>query len=169
MSRIVNDLLNVARADSGRMVLTKSPTDLAQLIHEVVNEQRPTIKSRRQHISVTGKPVEAQVDSDRLRMALGNLISNASKYTPNGGTLSVTLAKTKAHTTIEIKDTGVGIAQADLPLMFTKFTRLNNPLSIERGGTGLGLYLVKKIIDLHHGEITVSSRPGKGSCFTILL
>ena len=167
--RIVSDLLNVARADAGRMKLKKTPTDLGKLVRNIVAEQQPTIISRQQQINVTAPSVTVSVDADKLRMAIENLVSNASKYTPDGGELNVTLQAAEGMITITVMDNGLGVAKADIPKLFGKFTRLPSELSEKRGGTGLGLYLVKQIVDLHGGVIEVTSQPGKGSQFSIKL
>lgn len=167
--RIVNDLLNVARADSGRMILKKEPTDLSKLVKDILHEQQPTIKSRKQQLDVEAESVVMAIDPNRLRMAIENLVSNASKYTPDSGKIAVKVEKTDSGVVIQVIDGGVGIADSDISKVFVKFTRLDNPLSEKRGGTGLGLYLVKQIVELHGGEIKVNSKIGKGSQFTIEL
>jgi len=167
--RIVNDLLNVARADSGRMVLEKSVVDLGQLVSDVIEEQRPTIDSRKQHLKIIVTPIKALIDSNRLRMAIENLVSNASKYTQDKGKIEIETGETKHEVFIKVSDSGVGVAADDMPKLFTKFGRVDNALSKERDGTGLGLYLVKQIVELHGGEVKVASKPGKGTEFTLLL
>lgn len=169
--RIIDDLLNVARVDSGSIILTKQKTDLSAMIGEVVNEQLPTFKAREQKIeAVTPKgPVETEIDPQRIRMVLDNLVSNASKYTPNRGKIKISLKRSEKNITVSVSDSGVGVAQKDMDKLFKRFSRVENQFSTSRGGTGLGLYLVKKIIDLHQGSITVDSVPGKGSTFTVTL
>lgn len=167
--RIVNDLLNVARADAGRFILDLKPVDLNTLLTNIIMEQRPTINQRKQKITVTTQELVANVDSAKLRMALENLLSNATKYTPDGGKLGVKLKKVKGKAIVVISDNGVGIDQSDFPRIFDKFIRIDNPLSEERDGTGLGLYLVKQIVELHGGEVMVASKLGKGTEFTVAL
>ena len=102
-------------------------------------------------------------------MVLENLIDNASKYTHSGKNISVTLSKRAASVRIAIKDEGVGIDDENLSQLFQKFSRVDNDLSVLVGGSGLGLYWSKKIIELHHGSISVTSTPGKGSTFTVII
>src|SRR5690606_4430979 len=94
---------------------------------------------------------------------------NASKYTPEGKNIVITLARTPRKVTIAVKDEGVGIAKSDIPRLFHKFSRIDNVLSTLVGGTGLGLYWVKKIVTLHNGTIDIESSPNKGSTFLITL
>jgi signal transduction histidine kinase len=102
-------------------------------------------------------------------MVLENITDNASKYSPARTTLEVRLAKDANNYTVGVRDEGVGIARADMGKLFKKFSRIDNPLSVDAGGTGLGLYWAKKIMALHKGTVKVSSTPGEGSTFTIIL
>jgi signal transduction histidine kinase len=104
-----------------------------------------------------------------MRMALDNLVSNASKYTHAGGRIAVSLLEERDRVVIEVADTGVGIPLADQDHLFRKFSRVDNPLSVSAGGTGLGLYLAREIVRLHGGDITVASEPGAGSTFRVVL
>jgi PAS domain S-box-containing protein len=168
---IINDLLRVAQIDAGKVVLKQEQVDLVSLIQDVLGEQASKFAERQQK-SVFSRQNSlhiAQVDEPRFRMALENIIDNASKYTPSGKTIKVKVAQTKGSITVTVIDEGVGIASSDIEKIFTKFTRLDNPLSVLVGGTGLGLYWAKKVIELHGGDITVSSRLGKGSTFTVRL
>jgi len=115
------------------------------------------------------KPLYVKADPEKLHMALDNLIGNASKYTPEGGTVSLTLGISKTHARIRISDTGVGIAKHEQSKIFQKFVRLNQRSGNSVEGSGLGLYLVENIIRLHDGTISVRSRPKAGATFTILL
>lgn len=167
---IISDMLQVARVDAGRMVLRKTTVDLVALVKEVVAEQTPIIIDRGQTVTVAqAKRVVAGVDRSRLRMVLENLVSNASKYTPAGGTITASVATTGKMVHIEVTDTGVGIKDDDMRHLFGKFSRITNELSTLVGGSGLGLYLAKRIIDLHGGTIEVRSTPGKGTTFIVLL
>ncbi len=168
---IVNDMLNVTRMDAGRIKLNPKPTNIGQLVDEIVEEQLPTIQSRKQKIAVnkTQEHIETPLDPTYGRMIIENLISNASKYTPTGGTIEVNVGLGANDVSVAVKDNGVGVAKGDMRKLFGKLNRIPNELSDEVGGTGLGLYLVKKIIELHGGKVTVISEPGKGSEFTVFI
>jgi len=169
--QIINDMLSVARMDAGRVVPELASADLTALINDVVDEQRPTIRSRHQtlNLKLPAAKVEGVVDAKLVRMALENVVNNASKYTPEGGSIALGLRQTGATAQITIRDTGVGIAKADLPRLFKRFSRIDNPLSTHGGGTGLGLYLAHNVVTLHYGRMLVDSTPGEGTVFTVEL
>jgi two-component system sensor histidine kinase VicK len=102
-------------------------------------------------------------------MAIENILSNAIKYTPDGGVITVRLRHDENFAYIRIKDTGVGIASGDFDKLFKQFSRLSNEMSVRVGGTGIGLYLARHLVELHNGRIDVMSTPGKGSTFTVTL
>lgn len=168
---IIEDLLWVARTDSGRLVITKTPTDMTRLAAEAVAEQTPVARQRRQTLTLERLTavLMLNLDAQKIRMVIENLISNAIKYTPEGGRIHVGLTSTDGGAVITVSDTGVGIAPEDLTRLFNKFSRISNPLSETAGGTGLGLYLAKQIVKLHDGAIAVESQPGTGTTFRITL
>jgi len=102
-------------------------------------------------------------------MAIENVLHNANVYTPKGGRITVKLTQVDKRCTLDIQDTGVGIRKADLGKLFVKFSRIHNPLSVEAGGSGIGLYLTAEIVRLHGGTVEVNSSLGKGSTFAISL
>lgn len=166
---IINDLLRVAQVDAGKVILMKTQIDIVPLIQEVLDEQSAKFIQRNQTINFTHtqKNMIASFDKDRLRMVIENIIDNASKYTPNDKILGVSLNFENGMVVIAVTDTGVGIASQDLESIFRKFSRSANSMSAIAGGTGLGLYWAHKIVKLHGGDITIVSKPGKGSVFTI--
>ncbi len=166
---IINEMLDVARIDSGRIMPEMISTDISQLLSEVVEEQRPIVQERRQNLDLTipSKTHSIICDPKLIHMALENIINNASKYTHKGGSITVGLRFSKNRVHIRIKDTGVGIALHDQAKIFQRFARIYNPLSVARGGTGLGLYLTRNIIDMHQGQITIDSQQGVGTIFDI--
>ena len=168
---IVDALLSVARSDSGTLTLRKEQIDLEPLAASVIEQQRGTIAERRQQcdLVVPVAPVQAFADGDYVRMAVENLVSNASKYTEPGGRIVVSLGVEHARAVVSVRDTGVGIAPEDLARLFGKFSRIENRLSADVGGNGLGLYLTRRIVELHDGDIDVVSRPDEGTTFTIRL
>ncbi|HSW66328.1 MAG TPA: CHASE domain-containing protein [Bacillota bacterium] len=167
----INEILHLAKIDAGRIVLAPTMTNLGELIQDIAAEQKPDVDAAHHHlkIDIPKKPIELSVDAHMLRMAIENVLSNAIKYTPTQGTISVSLFRRMGHIYIRITDTGVGIAQQDLEKMFKQFTRLPNEMSQQVGGTGIGLYLAKHLIELHGGTITVESQLGEGSTFTVIL
>ncbi len=168
---IINDLLRVAQIDAGRMQLALADTPIDQMLKDIAADQNSKFIERNQtlELSCPKKAVFAAVDPPRFRMALENIIDNASKYSSEGKKILITLNETKKYTEIQVIDEGVGIAADEIFSIFEKFTRLDNPLSIAVGGTGLGLYWVKKVLDLHGAILDVSSIIGKGTIFKIQL
>ena len=166
---IVNDLLRVAHVDAGQVQLNLETIDMVSLIADILNEQAHIFKERRQTIRfMHDEPqLTSAVDVKNMRMVIENIIDNASKYTPQHKNIHVTVLRTRSSIKIHVQDEGVGIPKKDLANIFKKFSRLENALSVEVGGTGLGLYWAKKIVKLHAGTIRVQSEVGSGSVFTI--
>lgn len=169
--RIVSDLLKVAQVDAGKVRLQKAEVDVVSLIKDVIKEQRETFDRRRQ--TIVFEPHQSDLtlhfDRDTIRMVFENMIDNASKYSGEDKTVTVQLLEQADEAQIAIIDNGVGIKQEDQGKLFEKFSRIDNPLSTQVGGTGLGLYWAKKIIDLHDGRVTFNSVAGEGTKFTIHL
>jgi signal transduction histidine kinase len=168
---IINEILHLAKIDSGRIVLARHDTDINDLIQDIINELQPDIKAAGHTLSLymPKKPLSLSVDAHTLRMAIENILSNAIKYTPDGGVITVRLRHDENFAYIRIKDTGVGIASGDFDKLFKQFSRLSNEMSVRVGGTGIGLYLARHLVELHNGRIDVMSTPGKGSTFTVTL
>lgn len=169
--RIINEILHLAKIDSGRIVLAKQPTDLSDLVSDIVGEQRPDIETSKHTIKVSlpKKPLIVYADTHMLRMAIENLLSNAIKYTHSGGHITIKVHGDKTNAFVVIGDTGIGIHLNDIDKIFSQFSRLPNAMSLQVGGTGIGLYLAKNLVELHQGSISVTSTPGEGSVFTITL
>lgn len=168
---IVNSLLKVALVDAGKVKLRRAVCNLDELIQSVLEDFTESFRIRDQIVEYTRniQDVTVSVDEQNVRMALENIISNASKYTHPHGTIQINLNGNDSEIAIEVKDSGVGIAKEDLENLFEKFNRLPNELSNEVGGSGLGLYWAEKIIKLHNGRIVVESEPKIGTKFTIIL
>ena len=168
---IIEDLLNVARVDAGNMKLNIATTDLVQILESVINEQMNKVVNRRQTIRLSSSSTEVAVniDAERIRMVFENLIDNAIKYTPEDKNIDVRIRRNPNSAEVKIIDEGVGIAPDDIEKLFRKFSRVPNSLSIESGGTGLGLYWAERIVKLHKGHIKISSKVGKGSTFSVRL
>jgi signal transduction histidine kinase len=167
----INDLLQIAQIDSNKIVLYPVMCDVGALIDTVVNDQKVTATNRRQGVVVRkrGKSLSAWADETRLRMVFDNIIDNASKYSPENTTITVTVSATPDELRVEVTDQGVGIDQQDWGKLFHKFSRIDNPRSIAVGGNGLGLYLAKRIMKAHGGDIEVDSHLQDGSTFIIRL
>lgn len=169
--QIINQILSAARADTGRLVMTPVSIDLCSLARGIAAEMEAAFEQRRQTFSaeVPQKPIRVPADLSYLRMAIENILHNSSVYTPVGGTIQLRVRQTAKTCLLSVSDTGVGIKKADIAKLFVKFSRIHNSLSVEAGGSGIGLYLTAEIIRLHGGDITVESRASKGSTFTISL
>jgi PAS domain S-box-containing protein len=169
---IIDDILRVARVDLGQLEIHKQPHDLGQLLQDILEEQASQFKNHQLTLDsdLPSNPLLATVDANQLHMAIGNIIDNAIKYTPDSKRITVRLAKIQPKLAqIEIIDQGVGIAEADMAKLFQKFSRIANQRSVQVGGTGLGLYWSKRILELHDGTITATSQPDKGTSFTITI
>jgi signal transduction histidine kinase len=166
MTRLVGDLLLLARADAGGLPLERKLVELDNILFEVY--QQVNLWEKSVDVSVVEiDQVYVWGDADRLKQLLLNLIDNAIKYTPANGRVSLSLAKAEGWAYIVIADTGVGIPPEDLPYVFDRFYRVDKARS--RGGSGLGLSIAKSIAQAHGGDIHVSSRVGEGTTFTIRL
>ncbi|MGI9028137.1 MAG: PAS domain-containing sensor histidine kinase [Candidatus Saccharimonadales bacterium] len=168
---IVNDLLRVAQADADEIQLRFEDTDLTIVIQAILDEQAQKFEKAGQSIEFiqNSRGKVAPLDPLHIRMVLENIIDNAHKYTPANKTITVTLSHKRGSMIVSVKDQGVGIYKKDMPKLFKKFSRIENALSMSAGGTGLGLYWVNKIIDLHEGTIQVNSRYRHGTEFVITL
>ena len=173
MTEMVENLLTLARADEGRAPLSVEPCDLRDLLNEAT--ETAGMLAEGAGITVTTRipdqPVNLNVDRDRIRQLLLNLVTNAVKYTPAGGSIALELEDRGPDVTIQVKDTGIGIAAGDLPSIFDRFWR-GDPSRSRVGaqpGTGLGLAITKWIAEAHGGTITVQSRPGRGTSFLVVL
>jgi len=172
MADLVDSLLTLARADEGRFDLYREPVELAPLMREVVETARLLGEDAGLTIDAPLMEVaEVLGDLTRLRQLFLNLVTNAIKYTPRGGRVEMTLTRGDADVTFAVKDTGIGIAAADVPYIFERFWRVDRVRSraSERGGFGLGLAICQWIAQAHGGRLSVQSRLGRGSTFTVVL
>lgn len=169
--QIVNDILKVAQADAKEVKLKKIWVDMVDIIQSVIVELSPQVAQKNQKINFSHrrKKVCAFLDPLHARMIIENVLDNAHKYTPKNKSITISLTAGTKNIRVSIKDEGIGIRKRDMPKLFKKFSRIDNPLSTTAGGTGLGLYWVLKIIELHNGTITVNSNYKQGSEFVIIL
>ncbi len=171
LTEMVDTLVADAMADALDITVRRELIDLASLVNEVAEANRPLAERKQQIISVS-VPVEhpALVDSDRMRETIDNLLSNAVKYSPIGGRIDVEIARDGNSTVIRVKDAGAGLSPEDLTRLFGRFQRLSAKPTGGENSTGLGLSIVKRIIDLHGGTIAAASPgPGLGTTFTVTL
>jgi two-component system, OmpR family, sensor kinase len=173
MSEMVDNLLTLARADEGRAPLAVEECDLRDLVAEASETAGMLAEAGdvRVTTSIPEQPVPLAVDRHRIRELLLNLVTNAVKYTPTGGQVGLELSEGGTDVTIVVRDTGIGIAPGDLPHIFDRFWRADAARSRtgDRPGVGLGLAITKWIAEAHGGSITVQSRPGRGTAFTVIL
>lgn len=168
---IVQEILKITQLDLEKVVLRPESHDIRQIARDAVATVQGSFDAKQQKVIIKepDEPLMAHVDAEQLRVAIENLLENASNYTWNGKNIYVITRQLKDRARIAVKDEGVGIEHIDYPKLFQKFSRIPNPLSLEISGTGLGLYWAAKIVHLHGGYIHVASTPGKGSIFTINL
>ena len=179
---LVNDILDLAKVDAGRVDLDLRPVDLRELVPEVLTEMETLLRTKGHKLKVmpASGHVVARADPARARQVLVNLLSNAIKFTGPGGTITVTTSRIRSMlpgpggrpverdaVRLEVADTGIGIAGNDLPRLFSEFTQVDASHARRYEGTGLGLALCKRFMDLHGGTIGVESELGRGSTFWV--
>ncbi|HEY7149311.1 MAG TPA: ATP-binding protein [Gaiellaceae bacterium] len=168
--RLVGDLLFVAQADAGRLSLERDRVDLAELAAHCVEGAAPAATEKAVSLALLAEPVPSLTgDRGRLGQVLDNLVSNALKFTPEGGTVQVRTSAEEDHVVLEVEDTGIGIPAADQSRLFERFYRTSVAEDQAIPGTGLGLAIVKAIVDAHSGRISISSREGVGTTFRVEL
>ncbi|MCC6396362.1 MAG: HAMP domain-containing protein [Bacteroidetes bacterium] len=170
LTSIINNLLTLAKAEQGLATADFSEVELNGLVEELYEDS--TILAGGKNIAVSLKvntPITLVGDRTRLRQLFLNLIDNAIKYTPEGGTVALSMEKQNGTAVFRVEDSGIGIPPEDIAKIFDRFYRVDKARSRELGGTGLGLSIAKWIAELHRGTITVSSEPQKGSVFTVQL
>ena len=171
LTTMVDHLISDAMADAFDITIRREPVDVAALVKEVAEANQPLAVNKQQTISVTAPAnIVTMCDTDRIREAIDNLISNAVKYSPISGKIAVAVSHDGGDTMIRVSDEGAGLSPEDLGRLFGRFQRLSAKPTAGESSTGLGLSIVKRIIDMHGGEVTAESDgPGKGSTFTITL
>jgi signal transduction histidine kinase len=168
---LVNDLLDAAKLESGSLQLELAPTDLRALVHEICEPLKPLAREKgialNEDVPAELPPVRA--DRAKLRRVIVNLLSNALKFTAKGGRVLVRVEQAGAELRVSVTDTGVGIAAADIPLLFDKYEQARHRATRGEKGTGLGLYITRQLVELHGGDIHVESEVGRGSTFSFTL
>ena len=174
MTRLVDDLLDASRVARGKMSLRRERVDLAKLVRDATGDRRQSFADAGVALTVDVPPAAVWTDGDpsRLGQVVGNLLDNARKFTDRGGTVTVRLTHDPAarHAVLSVRDTGVGLDPTFLPVVFGSFMQADRTADRSRGGLGLGLALVKGLVELHGGEVRAASDgPGRGAEFTVVL
>jgi signal transduction histidine kinase len=171
MSHLVDQMLLTARLEDSRLHLDRRPIDVRRLAGDAcaLTQQRSECGGRAIVLDDAAGDLTCSVDSSRIVTVLTNLLDNAVKYSPEGEEVRCTLRRQGAMAAVEVSDHGVGIAQGDQPRLFTRFGRIATTANRSIPGTGLGLYISRELARRHGGDITVASREGEGSTFTLTL
>jgi signal transduction histidine kinase len=169
LTGMINTMLEIVETDSGIIEMCQNPVNITEILEDVFELYRPVAEGSGIRLSIDVLPAPAFVNGDfrRLRRMLANLIDNAVKYTAPGGSITLSVRHDGPDVRITVSDTGIGIARKDIARIFEKFYRADESRS--HPGFGLGLSLVRSIVDAHRGTISVKSRPGKGTAFTVIL
>lgn len=172
MVRLVDDLLDVSRISRGRIELKRQRVELASVVYQAVEANCPLAESAQQEVTVTlpAAPIHVCGDPVRLTQVFGNLLNNACKYTPPGGKIWLTAERQGSDVVVRVRDTGVGISSEKLSSVFEMFSQVESSLERSQGGLGIGLSLVRRLVEMHEGSVEVQSDgPGCGSEFVVRL
>ena len=172
MTHLVDDLLDVSRVTRGLVTIERTTVELGAVVRDAVEQVMPVVRARHHTLTLDLAPRPVYVSGSRTRLiqVAANLLNNAAKYTPEGGQLHVCLKQDEAHALLQVSDNGIGIAPDLLPVVFDLFTQGQRTPDRSQGGLGLGLALVKKVVELHDGAVEArSDGPGHGSTFTMRL
>jgi signal transduction histidine kinase len=171
MVRVIDDLLLLSKVGDADNPLIPVPVDLHRIVDEVVD--LITVAARQKGVTVRieapEEPVVAAGDVTELDRLCANLVSNAVKYTPEGGAVTVSLTGTDDRVVLTVADEGIGISEDDVAQLGTEFFRSSNPEAVAQPGTGLGLAIARRVVDRHQGRLEIESALGKGSTFRVLL
>ncbi len=166
---IISDLEKLRQIENEKLVLEKTSVDIRQLCESVIQAFKVQLESKQIACTVNSDHVKINADRNRLYQVLSNLISNAIKYTQNGGCIDIDVTANKDFVTISVKDNGIGINENDLPFVFERFYRTDKSRNRTTGGAGIGLAIVKAIVLAHDGNVYVESKEGVGSSFVVEL
>jgi len=170
LGRLLDDLLDVALVTGGGIALERKPTDLARTVLDGVDALRIARRLEDHELAVDARPVWVLADPARLEQVVTNLLANAVKYTPAGGHIKVSTEAAGTDAVLRVEDDGIGISEETLPFLFELFFQVERPLSRPQGGLGLGLTLVRRLVELHGGTVQAASEgPGKGAAFVVRL
>jgi two-component system sensor histidine kinase BaeS len=169
LTRLVQDLRLLTIADAGALELHPAPVDLGGLAQEVMMAFNSKAEAKGIRLDAEARPVTVQADRDRLTQVIYNLLENALRHTPEGGSITVSTRPEGQQGVLEVADTGPGIPQADLLHLFERFYRADKARTRETGGSGLGLAIAKALVEAHGGQIAAQNREGGGAIFTVRL
>ncbi|MES2887759.1 MAG: PAS domain S-box protein [Pseudomonadota bacterium] len=173
MVHLVDDLLDISRISQGKVVLRRAPVDLAKVIQTAVETSLPLIDASHHRLNVSAPAAQAlwiDGDATRLCQILSNLLNNAAKYTPEGGHIGITAEREGDEAVVRVQDSGVGIPRQMLPRVFDMFAQVDRTLERSQGGLGIGLALVRKLVEMHGGSVRADSEgANRGSCFSLRL
>jgi len=171
LERIINDLLDISKIEAGRIEFRRTLIDFSGMVKNICGAWKTESGKKQQSLRalLPISPINAYVDSDKVTQVLNNLISNAIKFTPQKGNITVELKDKGDQIEVSVSDTGIGVAEEDLPKMFSKFQQFGRISGPGHKGTGLGLAISREFIQLHRGDITLESELGKGSKFAFFL
>ena len=168
--RLVNQLLDLQRLNAGRMQPSFHPCDLVEFVSQIVESFRPYCEKKRLHlITQLDECSTVYLDMEKFDKVVYNLLSNAMKFTPEGGTISVRLKSERDRCILQVQDTGIGIVKEQIPHLFERFRQAEGSANRSYEGSGLGLALVKELVELHGGQVTVESVYGEGTTFSLWL
>jgi signal transduction histidine kinase len=167
LNQLISSMLDISRLETRQLTINKAPLDLATLVQRVVDDVRPTLSIHKLQVLLPSEPVLILGDDMRLEQVLHNLLSNAVKYSPLGGQIGVTLECRNGMACVAVADQGIGIPAENLPNLFQRFYRADNVDPRQITGVGIGLFVVRAIVELHDGHVDVASTSGQGSTFTI--
>jgi signal transduction histidine kinase len=172
MTRLVEDLLDVSRVSRGLVVLDKIPVDFCSIVRDAAEQVGPLVESKAHNLMVLLPSIPCLIHGDRTRLVqvVANLLGNAARYTPKGGNINVCLTADESGMTLTVDDDGIGLSPELLPYLFDLYVQAERSSSRENGGLGLGLALVKSLVEAHGGEVSAASGgEGMGSVFTVRL
>lgn len=174
LKRLVDDLQQLAVVESSQLLLERRPVSIAALLRQTAAIARPRLDEKNVAVAILASPdlPDVEVDEGRISQVLRNLVNNAITFTPRGGRITLSaerVRESESYIEVSVKDTGIGIPSDDLPLIFERFYRADKSRSRSTGGAGLGLTIVRQLVEAHGGNISVESKAGAGACFRFTL
>ena len=171
LARLIDDILSLSKMESGNLQLARVPCALYPIAQRVLEGLHKQVLAKKLVVknAIPENFPSVFADADRMAQVMLNLIDNAVKYTPSGGTITISCEDQERLVQVQVTDTGIGIPTEDIPRVFERFYRVDKARSRDLGGTGLGLSIVKHLVQAHQGEVFVSSHVGQGSTFSFTI